>query len=64
MRISPLVAVVALVVLTNLNASAQTQAVAPGPPDTIDAQRIIRSFTTKEAEFRRALNSYSFKRDA
>jgi TonB family protein len=64
MRISPLVAVVALVVLTTLNASAQTQAVAPGPPDTIDAARIIRSFTTKEAEFRRALNSYSFKRDA
>lgn len=26
--------------------------------------RIIQSFTAKEAEFRRALNSYSFKRDA
>jgi hypothetical protein len=26
--------------------------------------RIIRSFTTKEAQFRRALNTYSFKRDA
>src|SRR6266850_1078791 len=29
-----------------------------------EAERIINSFTTKEAEFRRALNSYSFKRDA
>lgn len=31
------------------------------PPD-ID--RIIRAFTTKETEFRRALNSYGYKRDA
>src|SRR3977135_3302150 len=29
-----------------------------------EAERIINRFTTKEAEFRRALNSYSFKRDA
>ena len=66
MRISPFVAGVALVVLTTLNASAQvqTQATAVGPTDTIDSERIIRSFTAKEAEFRRALNSYSFKRDA
>ena len=32
------------------------------PPAEVD--RIIRSFTAKEAEFRRALNEYSFKRDA
>lgn len=65
-RISPTFAVVALVVLTTLNASAQvqTQTVAAGPTDTVDTARIIRSFTAKEAEFRRALNSYSFKRDA
>jgi TonB family protein len=29
-----------------------------------EADKIISSFTAKEAEFRRALNSYSFKRDA
>jgi TonB family protein len=66
MRTSPLIAVMALLVLTALNTSAQVQpqTAATGPTDTIDADRIIRAFTTKEAEFRRALNSYSFKRDA
>src|SRR5690349_845636 len=66
MRIFPFVAVVALVVLTTLNASAQvaSQPVAAGPADNVDTARIIHAFTTKEAEFRRALNSYSFKRDA
>jgi hypothetical protein len=29
-----------------------------------EVDRIIRTFTTKEAEFRRALNVYAFKRDA
>ena len=29
-----------------------------------EVERIIKSFTAKEAEFRRALNEYSFKRDA
>src|SRR5215467_6433613 len=33
-------------------------------PDVPDAEKIIQAFTTKEAEFRRALNNYSFKRDA
>jgi TonB family protein len=66
MRISPIIAVVAFVVLTTLNASAQvqTKAVAAGPADNVDTARIIKAFTTKEAEFRNALNSYSFKRDA
>jgi TonB family protein len=35
-----------------------------GSISTTEAERIISSFTAKEAEFRRALNSYSFKRDA
>jgi TonB family protein len=66
MRTSPIIAAVALLVLTALNSSAQVQpqTAATGPADTIDSERIIRSFTAKEAEFRRALNSYSFKRDA
>lgn len=29
-----------------------------------EVERIIQSFTTKESQFRRALNEYSFKRDA
>jgi hypothetical protein len=41
-----------------LNAPAQAD---PGPAD-ID--RIIRTFTAKETQFRKALNLYSFKRDA
>src|SRR6476660_3298946 len=35
-----------------------------GAPSQAEIDRIIASFTRKEAEFRRALNSYSFKRDA
>lgn len=66
MRTSPIIAAVALLVLTALNSSAQVQpqTAVTGPTDTVDSERIIRTFTAKEAEFRRALNSYSFKRDA
>ena len=37
------------------------------PAGTISAaetERIIRAFTARESEFRRALNNYSFRRDA
>lgn len=66
MRIPAIVAALALVALTALNVTAQApvQPVANGPADSVDTERIIRTFTAKEAEFRRALNSYSFKRDA
>ncbi|HWS88056.1 MAG TPA: hypothetical protein VN282_13885 [Pyrinomonadaceae bacterium] len=30
----------------------------------VDVERIVRAFTAKETEFRRALNNYTFKRDA
>jgi hypothetical protein len=44
-------------------ASAQTNLTSPDiPPAEID--RIIQRFTAREAEFRRALNEYSFRRDA
>ncbi|HEY2963300.1 MAG TPA: TonB family protein [Pyrinomonadaceae bacterium] len=33
-------------------------------PGVANPEKIIQAFTTKEAEFRRALNNYSFKRDA
>src|SRR5829696_1298022 len=62
MRTSLIIAALALVVLSALGVSAQTGA--NGSMETIEADRIVRAFTTKEAEFRRALNSYSFKRDA
>jgi hypothetical protein len=34
------------------------------PPAPVDVNKIITAFTTKETEFRRALNEYAFKRDA
>lgn len=43
------------------NALAQTNGEAMTPAEV---DRIIKSFTAKEAEFRQALTSYSFKRDA
>jgi TonB family protein len=55
-------AALALMVLSALSVSAQTGT--NGPMEAVEANRIIHAFTTKEAEFRRALNSYSFKRDA
>ena len=55
-------AALALMALCTFTALAQTAT--DGPINPADAERIIRSFTAKEAEFRRALNSYSFKRDA
>jgi hypothetical protein len=34
------------------------------PAPTVDVDRIIKAFSAKEAEFRRALYTYAFKRDA
>jgi len=53
-------------------ASAQTQTTpAAGAPSAVnrsgspvDVERIIRAFTKKETEFRKALNEYGFRRDA
>jgi len=66
MRITAIFAALALVALIALNASAQTpvQPGTNGPANSVDSDRIIRAFTAKEVEFRRALNNYSFKRDA
>lgn len=61
-RITPTLATLALVVLTPLLAAAQT--VANGPMSAAEIDRIIKAFTANEVTFRRALNSYSFKRDA
>ena len=66
MKISSLIAALGLLVLSSFSAMAQAnQNVGQdGAMSPADADRIIHAFTTKEAEFRRALNSYSFKRDA
>src|SRR5215217_2559239 len=61
-NIFPTIAVLALLVLSTFRVMAQT--VENGSMAPAEVDRIIHVFTTKEAEFRRALNSYSFKRDA
>jgi hypothetical protein len=61
--------------LSSFAASAQTQqktkasAAGPGAPPSVAAtspevERMVRTMAAKEAEFRRALNEYSFKREA
>src|SRR5215217_1015687 len=62
MKIPRMIAMLALLALSSFSVLAQTNGA--GPMDSVESNRIVRSFTTKEAEFRRALNSYSFKRDA
>jgi TonB family protein len=59
--LSTLLALLAFAVLGLATALGQTSVAAP---DTPDVQRIIQTFTAKEVQFRHALNSYSFKRDA
>lgn len=57
-----------LVLVTCLMAGSQALAQTAGStPDSVsqsEIDRIIRAFTAKETEFRKALNQYSFKRDA
>ena len=60
MRISAL----ALVVLSAFSFSVSAQTPENGGLSQAEIDRIIRTFTAKEIEFRRALNTYSFKRDA
>lgn len=62
MRTSLIIATLVLLALTTVKVSAQTST--DGPINPVEADRIIQKFTAKEVEFRRALNSYSFKRDA
>lgn len=52
---------VTFVVVCASNAMGQTSVDGAAIPNP---ERIIQTFTTKETEFRRALNNYSFKRDA
>ncbi len=53
----------AVYVLTVLSAFGQDLSTSADLPKA-QIDRIINTFTTKETQFRRALNEYSFKRDA
>lgn len=59
--INTLLALLAFAVVYVSGVLGQTSVNGPAEPDH---QKIIQTFTAKEVEFRRALNSYSFKRDA
>jgi len=63
-KIPSIIAALAVLVLSGFSVMAQStqNGGATMPPTEVD--RIIHAFTVKEAEFRRALNTYSFKRDA
>jgi muconolactone delta-isomerase len=59
----------AILVLSSLSApviwaQAQTSGTSGGALTQAEIERIIKTFTTKETQFRHALNEYSFKRDA
>ena len=62
MKTPPIFAALLLCALFAVTGSAQTNGNGSMNPAEID--RIIRTFTSKEAHFRKALNTYSFKRDA
>jgi len=53
-----------LLTLCAHQSSAQQGTVTPNTLSETEVSRIVRAFTTKETEFRRALNNFSFKRDA
>src|SRR6267142_4373786 len=55
---------VAVIVFTLAARKSPAQSELNSSISAAEAEKIIGSFTLKEAEFRRALNSYSFKRDA
>ncbi|HKP39270.1 MAG TPA: energy transducer TonB [Pyrinomonadaceae bacterium] len=60
-----LAAVAAPVARAQSTAAAQTDStITPGSLSQAQIDEIIRKFTAKETQFRRALNTYAFKRDA
>src|SRR6185436_8544126 len=65
MKISPIIPALALLVLLPFTVSAQVNQNGGqnGALGSTEIDRIVQAFTTKEIQFRRALNQYSFKRD-
>ncbi|HET6978401.1 MAG TPA: TonB family protein [Pyrinomonadaceae bacterium] len=64
MKTPLLVAALIFCAVCTLKVTAQTNGNGGPGMDPAEADRIIKTFTAKETRFRRALNSYSFKRDA
>jgi len=58
------VGILLILAIIAIPAFAQGNLSDPGMLPESEIQRIISTFTAKEAQFRRALNEYSFKRDA
>lgn len=58
------VVLVALVCAANLTSEPVRAQQSTAAKEKVDVDKIIRAFTTKETEFRQALNNYAFKRDA
>jgi hypothetical protein len=54
----------ALAIFLSASAPAGRAAAAAVEGETVDAARVVRAFTRKETEFRRALNGYTFRREA
>lgn len=63
-NIAKLVLVLLTLLATGQVGLAQNTTVTSDNLGQVEIDRIIKAFTTKEAQFRRALNTYSFKRDA
>src|SRR5712691_11041077 len=61
--IAPLTLLITSIVATPI-LSAQQPTGSSAPLSQAEADRVIAAFTAKESQFRRALNLYSFKRDA
>ncbi len=53
-----------ILAITATSAFGQTNVNTSGTPSPAEVERIISTFTAQEAQFRKALNEYSFKRDA
>ncbi|MGH9970635.1 MAG: hypothetical protein ACREBG_22990 [Pyrinomonadaceae bacterium] len=63
-KIAMLVLVLLTLAATGQVSHAQNTTVAGDNPSQAEIDRMIRTFTAKESQFRKALNLYSFKRDA
>ncbi|MFL6208230.1 MAG: hypothetical protein ACJ74W_05235 [Pyrinomonadaceae bacterium] len=63
-RLLLLNSVVCLFMWAVVGQAQQPSAPAAAAHAPVDVERIVRAFTTKETEFRRALSNYSFTRDA
>lgn len=63
--ITPMLALAMFILLcASHQQAAFGQQAAAGAGNSAEIEKVIRAFTTKEVEFRRALNQYAFKRDA